>query len=393
MKPTINNNTLAFCKHLSIVCLLAISGNLKAQQPSPGPGSFTEQGHWIPEVVNEMKGLKMGPFVRLSDGGILTIDSSQSFISHDNGENWTAYTIFKDTARYEIRPERALLRTSSDVIILAFANDRERANWNWDKEISDSPGATLPTYTVRSTDGGKSWEEPQKLHSEWTGAIRDIIETADGNIVFTTMMMRHNPGHHTVLTYTSKDQGKTWIRSNVIDLGGVGHHSGVTESTLVQLKDGRLWMLLRTNWGMFWEVYSDDDGLTWTDVKTTTIDASASPGIIKRLASGGLVLVWNRQFPEGRPDYPLIGGDNQWAEVRASAHREELSIAFSTDEGKTWSKPRIIAKCTEQSKYMKLPGGGKDISYPYFFEASPGEFWITTWRGGLRVRLNEADIN
>src|SRR5690606_10640056 len=178
---------------------------------------------------------------------------------------------------------------------------------------------------------------------EWTGAIRDIIETADGNIVFTTMMMRHNPGHHTVLTYTSKDQGKSWIRSNVIDLGGVGHHSGVTESTLIQRKDGRLWMLMRTNWGNFWEVYSDDDGLNWGDLKTTAIDASASPGLLKRLASGRLVLVWNRRYPEGQSSYPLSGGDLQWSETPASVHRQELSIAFSEDEGKSWTEPIVIA--------------------------------------------------
>ena len=289
-----------------------MSGILVAQERTggavpQGPGSFTENGTWIPAGAVAMDGLKMGPFVNLPDGQLLTIDGSECFISGDGGVQWQAYPIFKDSAMYDIRPERALIRTSKGIIILAFANDKERANWDWNKDISDSPGATLPTYTVRSVDGGKTWEEPQKLHDEWTGAIRDIIETADGNIVFTTMMMRHNPGHHTVLTYTSKDQWKSWIRSNVIDLGGVGHHSGVTESTLIQRKDGRLWMLMRTNWGNFWEVYSDDDGLNWGDLKTTAIDASASPGLLKRLASGRLVLVWNRRYPEGQSSYPLSG--------------------------------------------------------------------------------------
>jgi hypothetical protein len=36
-------------------------------------------------------------------------------------------------------------------VILAFTNDKERANWNWDPKISDSPNAQLPTYVVRST--------------------------------------------------------------------------------------------------------------------------------------------------------------------------------------------------------------------------------------------------
>lgn len=392
MKRNHVNNSLTTLLGLLCLCSAVFAQDKKESDAGVGPGSFTENGAWIPQGAEAMDGLKMGPFVNLPDGGILTIDGHQCFISSDEGLHWQAYPIFADSMKYDIRPERALIRTSSGVIILAFANDKERANWNWNPEISDSPGAILPTYTVRSLDGGKTWEEPQKLHDEWTGAIRDIIETTDGNIVFTTMMMRHIPGHHTVLTYTSKDQGKSWLRSNVIDLGGVGHHSGVTESTLVQLKDGRLWMLMRTNWGTFWEVYSNDDGLKWDDVKTTTIDASASPGLLKRLASGRLVLIWNRRNPEGQHSYPLVGGDLQWSETPASVHREELSIAFSENDGKNWSKPVVIAKCTPKMKYMNLPGGAKDLSYPYALEAKPGELWITTWRGGLRLKLKEADF-
>ncbi len=45
------------------------------------------------------------------------------------------------------------------------------------------------------------------------------------------------------------DGGQKWTRSNVIDLGRIGNHGGVTESTLEQLADGRLRILPRTNWG------------------------------------------------------------------------------------------------------------------------------------------------
>src|SRR5690606_9957062 len=216
-------------------------------------GSITTEGYWIHEKAEELVGMKSGPVVRLDNGGLLTIERNLSLISMDEGMTWEKYSIFTDSSRFDIRVERVLHKTRDGVIILAFANEKERANWNWDPEIADSPGATLPTYTVRSLDGGRTWQDLQKLHDEWTGANRDIIETRDGNIIFTSMMMRHNPGHHTVLTYTSKTNGFNWIRSNVIDLGGVGHHSGVTEATIEQLNDGRIWMLMRTNWGVFWE--------------------------------------------------------------------------------------------------------------------------------------------
>ena len=161
----------------------------------------TSNGTWIETRVTDMPSLPMGPFIRLADGKILTVDTEQNaLISPDEGRTWEKRPIFADPVKFSIRPERALLRTRSGAVILAFCNDKEVANWNWDSRVSDSPGARAPTYAVRSPDGGRTWERPQKLHDDWTGAIRDIIQTRDGTVVFTSMMMRHNPGRHTVLT-------------------------------------------------------------------------------------------------------------------------------------------------------------------------------------------------
>ncbi|HEY1010764.1 MAG: sialidase family protein [Daejeonella sp.] len=385
-----------FCKTLRLIIALGILSisSLAFSQPNAktvqkGGNKLTSSGYWIHDKVQEIPGLKTGPFVRLANGNILTVEGNKSCISKDEGKTWIERPIFADTARFDIRIERALIRTRDGVIVLAFANDKEKANWNWQNDIADSPGATIPTYAVRSLDDGKTWQEPQKLHDEWTGANRDIIETRNGNIVISSMMMRHNPGHHTVVTYTSKTNGLNWTRSNIIDLGGVGHHSGVTEATIEQLRDGRLWMLMRTNWGVFWEAYSENEGLNWKNFKPTKISASSAPGLLQRLKSGRLVLVWNRANPEGKNEYTLSGGDGISSEVAHSNHRGELSVMFSDDDGKNWSKPVVIAKVTDQSKV-------KNIAYPRVFEANPGELWITTtyasFGGYLSVRLYEKDF-
>jgi len=371
-----------FFSLFSIIVFSAVSQTNNKSQ-------LTTNGYWIHDKVEEIPNLKTGPFVRLKDGSILTIEKNMSCISSDGGKTWKTYPIFKDSNNFDIRIERVLLRTSNGTIILAFANEKERANWKWNNEISDSPGATIPTYAIRSLDEGKTWQDLQKLHDEWTGANRDIIETNNGNIIFTSMMMRHNPGHHAIVTYTSKTNGLNWIRSNIIDLGGVGHHSGVTEATIEQLKDGRIWMLMRTNWGVFWEAYSENDGLKWEKYKPTKIDASTAPGLLQRLQSGRLILVWNRYYPEGKNYYPLYGGDGIATEVATSNHREELSIMFSDDDGKTWNEPVVIAKTTPESKT-------KTLSYPRVFEATPGEIWITTtysnFAGYLSIKLFEKDF-
>ena len=328
----------------------------------------------------------LGPFVRLKNGDILAVDTETAFVSSDEGRTWnTRHPVAPPQGAYEkgmrISPERALCRLRDGTIVLAFMNINEQ-RFTWNNAASDTePGARLPTYAVRSLDEGRTWQDLQMLHEEYTGAIRDMIQTKSGAVVFTSMQLLHNPGRHTVVTYTSKDSGKTWQRSNIIDLGGVGHHGGATEGTLEQLRDGRLRMLIRTNWGRFWDAFSDDDGVSWRVIQPATIEASSAPGLVKRLASGRLVLLWNRPFPEGETSFPLIGGDNQWSEVPVSNHRGELAMSFSNDDGTTWTKPAVIAR---------KPGAS--LAYPYLFEAQPGVLWVTTMQGGVRIALREADF-
>ena len=381
---------------LSICALPALCSD---QQPGTSnkpdkTGKVITTGHWVPANVQELTGVSAtGPFIRLKDGSILTVgeNDAQCRISKDEGKTWTDYRII-DSSKYSIWSP-VVIQCHSGVIILGFSNGKEKANWNWNKVTHDSPKAILPAYVIRSLDGGRTWQDARKLHEDWTGMNRDIKETKDGHVVFATMMMRHNPGRHTVVTYTTKDDGKTWVRSNVLDLGGSGDHAGAMESTLEQLKDGRLWMLLRTDKGCFWETFSKDDGGTWDEPKPTQIDASSSPGALKRLADGRLVLVWNRLYPEGKNSYPLLGGDNNLSEVPCSWQREELSMMLSDDDGKNWTKPVVIAKNHLQPKYTLQNAWDSKIwlTYPLIFEARPGELWITTYIGGLKIRVNEND--
>ena len=50
-----------------------------------------------------------------------------------------------------------------------------------------------------------------------------------------------------------------------------------------------------------------------------------------------------------------------------SGHRQELSIAFSEDDGATWSAPQVIIRKQDYG-----------ISYPYLFELEPGRIWLST---------------
>lgn len=332
---------------------------------------------WLPFDWN-------GPLVKRPDGSLLGVDERQVFTSADKGHTWSFRPVFdykRNDKEYKISQERAMCVGLDGSISIGFMNLNEKI-WLWRDELRDAlPGTRLPMCVMRSPDGGSTWEAPVWLHDEWTGEVRDMIRTESGKLVVSTMKLAHNPGRHTVLTYVSADNGKSWKASPVIDLGGCGHHGGVTEATIEQLKDGRIWMLLRTNWGRFWQAFSEDEGLTWRRIEPSTIEASSAPGLLKRLASGRLVLFWNRPYPEGKDSYPLMGGDGLWSEVPVSNHREELSMAFSEDEGKTFSKPVVVAR---REKAW--------LSYPRLLEFEPGELWLTTMQGGLSLRLLERDF-
>ena len=330
---------------------------------------------WIHPKSERLPGDLMGPFVTLADGSVLAASGDNALISKDEGKTWKKHPLFADPAKFLARDERALLRTRDGVIVMAFLNEKEirRGKFLLDdrEELSKF---YLPTYVTRSLDEGKTWQPPQKIQDGWCGAIRCLIQLKSDRLVLAGQNLVFDPGRHVVLTYVSDDEGKTWRASNTLELGGRGSHDGAMEATVAELADGRLYMLIRTTRGWFWEATSIDGGLTWKGLRKSGIQSSTCCGTLCRLESGRLVLLWNRS-PENQP-YNLHS-------------RAELSMAFSEDEAKSWSKPTVIARrpLKEGERYYAARQ-----SYPYVYERRPGELWITTMQGKVRIKLREADF-
>lgn len=318
----------------------------------------------------------LGPFVGLGDGGVLAMGDTEVHLSHDDGRTWTARPIFPDATRFSANAERAALRTKSGVVVCAFSNAKETV-FKWDQEHNQPlPGIRRPLYVVRSLDDGQTWEEPRLVQDSYCGATRHMIQLRSGRIILGSQEAVPDPGRHVTFTFASADDGATWKQSNVIDLGksgGYGDHGGGIEATLAQLEDGRIWMLMRNPQPFFREAFSIDEGLTWTDVRPSKIEASPAPGLLLRLQSGRLALFWNRWIDR----------------ERKLGRREQLSFALSNDDGKTWTPPVIVAR--DPTKPGDT-GPEHRLSYPYVYEHTPGELWITTMQGQLRIKLREADF-
>ena len=318
----------------------------------------------------------LGPFVKLGDGSVLAMDDAQVHMSHDDGKTWTARPLFKDAAKVTAREERAVLRTRSGVVVIAFSNDKEFV-MKWDRTNNNPlPGHHNPVHVVRSLDDGKTWEKPRLAQAGYCGALRGMIQLRSGRIILGCQLAVTDPGRHVTFTLASDDDGVTWKQSNIIDLGksgGYGDHGGGIEATIAQLKDGRVWMLMRNPQPFFREAFSTDEGLTWTDVRNSKIEASPAPGLLVRLQSDRLALFWNRWIDR----------------ERKLGRREQLSFALSDDDGRTWTPPVIIAK---DPTAPGDTGPEHRLSYPYVYEHKPGELWVTTMQGKLRMKLRETDF-
>lgn len=312
-----------------------------------------------------------GPFVRAGDGAIWGGDPGGLIVSRDDGKSWEPKIRF-EPERFLASGERALLRTREGVILYAFLN-RKELNLNWNDELGGPQAdCRVPVYVVRSADDGKTWAAPVLRQDGWCGAVRQMIQLRSGRVLLVSQKAVANPGRHVTLLHYSDDLGKSWQTSEVIDLGeygGYGDHGGGIEGTVLEKADGTLKLLLRTPQGCFQETASSDGGATWRTSFPSTIAASTAPGVMIRLASGRVALIWNRY----RDPAKKLGG------------RDELSLAFSDNDGLTWTPPQVFARAT--------PGQGRQrIAYPYIFEAAPGRLWVTTMYGGLRATLNEADF-
>lgn len=360
-----------------------------------GRPSFRELGYRLhPPAEFLMQGIAAGSLIPLEDGRLMCLtadDGGTVRVSEDDGATWERIATMYE-GEGPGRPTQELecgtaIRTPSGTLIF-FYRDFENKRFRWDNETGEAIEASLDVWAIRSVDGGKTWIDRQLIYKGWCGAIQDMIVTSTGAVVVPIECLLSNPGRHGTYTVRSTDEGATWQPSNLIDLGGRGHHDGAMEATLTELADGRIMMLLRTTLDRLWRAWSYDGGRTWRKLEPTDIPASNAPAFVLRLASGRLALVWNPLTPgkqmrslqelawEGPPASP-------GSEVNCDGWRDTLLIALSEDEGESWSEPRVLVE-------------GPRVCYPQILERRPGELWISfvagaQWTKNL-IRVREEDL-
>ncbi len=284
-----------------------------------------------------------GSFIRLKNGAIIfgftefigkTREDEENArisyaISYDDGETWSERKVLfeKPVGSVNIMSLSFLRMNNGDIGAFYIVKYTE--------------GTDKIVFT-RSSDEGETWSEPQSCmdcldKQDYFVLNNDrAIKLSNGRIILP--MARHTiwgdyenfaPG--TICFFVSDDDGNTWhkikteypcpFRNNV---------DGYEEPGLYVLPDGRIWCYIRTDIGFQFEMFSDDNGETWTFPEPNLFfSSSCSPMHVKDCGKY-TVAVFNPV-----PEHILRKESEPWG-------RTPYVLAVSDDRGITFKKENIF---------------------------------------------------
>jgi sialidase-1 len=195
----------------------------------------------------------------------------------------------------------------------------------------------LDVYLRKSTDQAQTFGEPI-LISDMPGyhvMNNDRVTLlASGRLLAPVASTAdvHQENHFVSFCFISDDAGTTWHPGKGrVDLP----QRGAMEPEVIELEDGRIAMILRTQLGYIAVSYSNDGGDTWSDPVSWNVRSPESPATLRHIpATGDLLLIWNDAYTRGAGH----GGK-----------RTPLTAAVSSDEGRTWQHVRNIETSTDET--------------------------------------------
>jgi hypothetical protein len=243
----------------------------------------------------------------------------------------------------------------------------------------------IDVWHLKTRNKGAMWEAPKVIFKGYVGSINGLAQLSTGRIVLPFAEWIANrpegpPVGANVTTFVySDDGGDTWLESparltapNYTDFNGSGY--GACEPGIVELKDGRVYALVRTETGFLYESHSHD-GIHWEDLRPSKFLSSDAPVDFLRLPDGRLLVFWN-----GCEKPPRVDGAGVYG------GRDALHAAISDDEGETWRGYREIYRDpTRNDPPQRF--GDRGTAYPFAYLGSHGKVIVATGQGRSDARL------
>lgn len=268
-----------------------------------------------------------GSILELNDGSLLyavtefvagASDFAQARIiarrSPDGGRTWSEPIVLKENTGKQnvmsVTLRRLRSRPEPGVIAMFYLEKNGYDNLDCLVRFSQDEARTFGPPVTVTTEPGYHVVNNDRVTQLSSGRL--LVPAAS------TPDVREN-GHFISRCFLSDDGGQNWR-------AGQGHvdlpKRGAMEPEVLELKDGRVLMIIRTQLGFIAQSISNDGGETWSEPESMGIRAPEAPATIRRIpATGDLVLIWNDTYAAGEGH----GGK-----------RTPLTVARSSDDGQTW---------------------------------------------------------
>ena len=236
--------------------------------------------------------------------------------SKDLGHSWSdSFTLVENQGQMNVMSP-SLLRLKSGKLAMIYM-------------VKNSEADCRVLYLTSSNEG-KAWTQPRGVTPDirYWGMNNDrLVQLKSGRLLAPLWFVDDwRKSHHTRgVVFYSDDEGESWKSGSEVDIPQGPR--GVDEPAVVELKDGRVLMMIRSDLGRVFKSLSSDAGLSWSQPEALPLDSPTAPGSIARIPSThDLLFVWNNS-PKG----PTHTQD-----------RFPLTAALSHDEGKTWGKIKNV---------------------------------------------------
>ncbi len=197
-----------------------------------------------------------------------------------------------------------------------------------------------------SDDDGYTWSEPRFISPVNDPEYRGVghmqgCETDAGTWLLGTYFIEvKENGRRRDKQYIlrSEDKGKTWTLLPDKRPNGwfLEEFDRMLEGQAINIGQGEVLFMIRTEEGHLWSSRSFDDGKTWSAPKPTTLHHPDSPPMVFHLADRKTLIA----FIHNKQDLQLTYKD--------AMSRSELWFSLSRDKGETWDEPRFMMANTTQ---------------------------------------------
>lgn len=279
---------------------------------------------------------------------------------------------------------------------IPFADTRSPLSGEYIRLIAASGRGTYAIRTEGGIDGNRTLT---KVSDTMAIMLKPPVFTRNGTRVVVA-------GHYGLqrglpracFTFVSDDDGRTWQRSSLVttpDHEGGGFHQGIrwnhgaAEPTVVELSDGRLWMLIRTSQDHHYQSFSSDGGITWEEASPSPFYGTITMPTIGRLNDGRILFLWSNTTP-----LPEVGNtDGVWDDV--FTNRNAIHAAISSDDGRTWQGFRelYLDPRRDAADFGSTPGIDKSVHQSQFVEVAPGRVLVSLGQHPLHRAMVMFDVD